>query len=659
MPDIDFAVTSDELAKFAEKTPAISAVVQQLQTPLHRFQPRPDQPEEYDEQTAFLNSKYKCSILLGGTGCIAGETEVYDPVAEKFRRIDEIDENWHVFSMKGENFRFPTITKAEKPFVKGEASLYEIRLSNGMKFVATPEHKIYTMSGYYEPIQWAIESPHFDRILCPEIYVGKAKLDQPCHDVSVIATEFVRKGKFYDFTVPEMHNYMLAGCFHHNSGKTVAAAVKTAQYVLNTPPPRPRCPFWIVGETYELACGVCWDEKLSTLIPENLILEIDWYKSTRNWPFAVILRHPNNRNRPGWILDFKSYAQGRQRMQAFSIGGYWCNEEIPLPILQEVQGRCRDYDSPGWCDFTPVDLKSPEWIDVYEEPPRDWKFFHLNVELNDALPKGWADRFLETIPEDMRDTRRIGTFSHFSGAVYKEFNPRVHIINVANPTEQQADAMPWLDPFLPDFGIPWNWPRYRGVDWGYNNPFACLWLAKDRDNRFYIFDEHFEAQRLLEYHAQKIKEKPWDDKMSTVYKQTLADPSGAQERAQFAQLGIPTQGAYNQLLKGIEIVRQHLMVQGDGRPRLYVLSLREGGRWARCQNLIREIRSYHWRLSIGIGLRERNPIDEPVDKDNHTLDALRYVIATVSRGELPITGKILKKLRPWQEQSRRFVPKVN
>jgi len=125
-------------------------------------------------------------------------------------------------------------------------------------------------------------------------------------------------------------------------------------------------------------------------------------------------------------------------------------------------------------------------------------------------------------------------------------------------------------------------------------------------------------------------------------------------------MGIPTVGAYNDILGGIEIVRHHMMVQGDGRPKLYILSTREGGQWTRCQNLIREIRAYHWPPSTGQGLRERDPLDAPVAKDDHTVDALRYCIATDSRGESINTGKIKKKKREWQEKSsNRFLLNLN
>lgn len=388
------------------------------------------------------------------------------------------------------------------------------------------------------------------------------------------------------------------------SGKTHAAAYRTARFVLDHLPPRPRCPFWIIGETFEQVCAACWDEKLSTLIPTETIWNIDWYRPNRNWPFAVTLRDPRNRDRPGWCLEFKSYSQGRAHMQARSIGGYWFNEECPFEIVEEVMGRCRDYDSPGWADFTPIDVRSPEWPEFYDHPPPDWRFFHLNTEMNDALAPGWAERYLATVPEDMRDTRRTGVFASYSGQVFKEFRRAVHVI--------------------PAFALPHNWRRIRGIDFGFNNPFCCLWIARDGDGRYYVYDEHYRSRALNAEHAREIKRRAWDTH-SPVYGPTYSDHD-AQQRAELAQLDIHTTLANkSSIARRIALLRSLMLVQPDGKPRLYIFE--------RCKNLIRELRLYKWPTAGG-GDNARNPADLPVDKDNHCL--VDKTLVSTDHGQIPI-----------------------
>lgn len=383
------------------------------------------------------------------------------------------------------------------------------------------------------------------------------------------------------------------------SGKTEAAAFKTARYILETPPPRPRVPFWVIGETYEMTCGVCWQEKLSKYIPQSSIFHKNYYDQNRDWPYAVLLKHPTKYGEIGWILEFKSYAQGRERMQAASIGGYWFNEDAPLEIVEEVQGRTRDYDSPGWADFTPIDVKSPEWADRYHKPPAGWRFFHLNTLRNTALVEGWAERFLAGVPEDMRDTRRTGVFASFQGQVFKEWRVNLHI----------------CEPFQ----IPHDWKKIRGIDFGFNNPFCCLWIARNRDGCYFVYDEHFDTGRLNKYRSEQINARKWDYS-SPDYGQTYSDHD-AQQRAEFAALGIHTQPARKSIEAGIERLRILMMPNEiTGEPRIKVFNT--------CENLIREIPRYRWSKPVGKEGNQKNAKNLPIPFDDHAVDAMRYGIYT-------------------------------
>lgn len=408
------------------------------------------------------------------------------------------------------------------------------------------------------------------------------------------------------------------------SGKTESAAFKTAKYVLETKPPRPRCPFWIVGDTYETVCDVCWVEKLSQHIPEERIHSFIWYQSKRQWPYSVSLRDPDNPDEVGWILEFKSYDQGLDQFKSKSIGGYWCNEEVPLVIVEEIQGRCRDYNSPGWADFTPIEVVSPEWPAIYdacmagdeqsEHHRPGWRFYHLNTEKNTALAEGWAANFLKSVPSDMRDTRRIGTFSVLRGAVFKEWNEKLHVCE--------------------PFEIPHDWKRIRGVDFGHTNPFVCVWIAKEKTpdgDRYYVYDEHYEAGQLTKHHAEEIKEREWppdDGIRHPSYGMTFSDHD-PQQMAEFSQHGIqmtPALKAGNKSMSGraisginagIETLRTLMGSRfpiEDGKPLFQVFST--------CVNFKREVRSYRWPE----GTDKKDPREVPIPKDDHSIDAVRYAI---------------------------------
>jgi hypothetical protein len=413
----------------------------------------------------------------------------------------------------------------------------------------------------------------------------------------------------------------------NGSGKTICAAVKTARYVLETRPHRDNCPFWILGETFEQTCATCWDEKLCSLIPKNRIRHIHWHIPARNWPRAVMLRHPDDPNRTGWVLEFKSYDQGASLMQGRSIGGYWFNEECPLDIVEEVQVRCRDYDSPGWADFTPIHIRDARWADLYDEPRPGWQFFRMNVlKNNTGKVQEWASKFLQGLPEDERETRTTGAFAGFSGQVFKEFVRKIHVIS-SKSKGIEGDIAAKLE----RHELPPGWFAIRGLDFGWSNPLACMWIAKDPDGRYYVFDEHFESQKPIEYHAQRMGERTWKYN-NPHYGPTYCDnedPRGIDHLNRLAGVDDKKRPYFIPVNKsdrlGVQIsyLRSLMMVQGDERPKLYVL--------AKCENLIRELRAYKWQEPIE-GKRKRNPQDIPVQWDDHAIDAMRYAIWHDSMG---------------------------
>jgi hypothetical protein len=378
----------------------------------------------------------------------------------------------------------------------------------------------------------------------------------------------------------------------NGSGKTVVAAQKTARYVLTRPPQRPRLQFWIIGEKLDQVGAVCWGEKLSRVIPESCILDISWHDSKAQYPKAVFLKHPTIKGEVGWILQFKSYEQGVGSMKAHSIGGFWCNEEIPYSMVFEIQARCRDYGSPGWADFTPIECKGTEWPDAYEKPPEGWKFYHLNTLKNDRLAPGFMEKLLKNCPEDQRETRTIGKFSSLRGAVYKEFRKSIHVIK--------------------PFRIPHDWRKIRGLDFGFNNPTGCLCVARDHDGRYFVYDEHYQAQTTIADHVKAINRRAWDYN-SPNYGPTYSDHD-AQCRGEYTIAGIPCTPARKAKLPGINLLRSLMMVQEDQRPMLQIF---EG-----CEHLIEELIGYRWPE----GTTGKNPRDEPLDKDDHLCDALRYAI---------------------------------
>jgi phage terminase large subunit len=195
------------------------------------------------------------------------------------------------------------------------------------------------------------------------------------------------------------------------------------------------------------------------------------------------------------------------------------------------------------------------------------------------------------------------------GMVYDEFDQKIHVI----------------DPI----DLPMNWKYYRSIDWGYQNPFCCLFAAYNyKDNILYIYDEHYKAKKLIEYHAEQIKKRDnrkIENKEERIYfDKTFADHD-AQDNAEIKKYGIHTSNAVKgEVNSGIQRVKARLKVI-DGKPKLYVFK--------NCENLIREFGLYRWNDKRE-GYNEK---EEPVKAEDHALDPLRYLINYLDKGKLKVS----------------------
>ncbi len=139
-----------------------------------------------------------------------------------------------------------------------------------------------------------------------------------------------------------------------------------------------------------------------------------------------------------------------------------------------------------------------------------------------------------------------------------------------------------------------------GLDFGYNNPTACLRIGL-KDGNIYILDELYERyktnQELIEMLKGFITEPN-----AQVYCDS-AEPQRIQELIQAGYYAMPSDKSVKD---GIDFVKRH---------KIYITE--------NCANTIKEIESYKWRED-----KEGNLLEEPVKFMDHTMDALRYAVYT-------------------------------
>jgi len=275
----------------------------------------------------------------------------------------------------------------------------------------------------------------------------------------------------------------------------------------------------------------------------------------------------------------------------------------------------------------------------HEDNPRLWdrKTGKLTAEGKAYIPK------LDALTGARKPRLRYGKWVQAEGVVYDDWDRQVHIV----------------DPFE----IPDTWRRIRSIDFGYSNPFVCLWVAIDDDCRMYVYREIYHTKRTVAVHSKQIKELSDLDcrkvpeaqasaeqirtsvkfagghyHVPLQYEFSVADHD-AEDRATLRENGISTIPARKEVSPGIEAVQERLKDAGDGvdgkpRPRLYVFrdclverdkSLEEAKRPC-C--LVEEMDSYSWpKSSDGKAVKEA-----PEKINDHACDSLRYACMSVDRG---------------------------
>jgi hypothetical protein len=182
------------------------------------------------------------------------------------------------------------------------------------------------------------------------------------------------------------------------------------------------------------------------------------------------------------------------------------------------------------------------------------------------------------------------SFEAVEGLVYPDFTGAV------------VDRLPPHIPLAPGprAGGSGGLPRYGGIDFGFRNPFAAVWGTLDQRGILWLTGEHYSREQCARDHARQLpRDVTW-----------FADPSGAQDIAQFRQAGFKVRAADNSIRLGIAAVRARLE---KGTLRI----LKDA-----CPNLLCEAGLYHYGPE-GTGDRSENPVAE----HNHALDALRYLIS--------------------------------
>jgi hypothetical protein len=208
----------------------------------------------------------------------------------------------------------------------------------------------------------------------------------------------------------------------------------------------------------------------------------------------------------------------------------------------------------------------------------------------------------------MRRSSRVGWEAemlcikpNLESVVFDQFDPAVHV----KPVDYDS-----------------NLPLYRSLDFGFANPFVCLWIQVDGDGVVRVIDEYVRSRATIDVHAAELKNRTPDGESRVIA--TFCDPAGAGANdvtgtsvvRELRSLGINVRYRRSGITEGIELIRRAIRA-GDGKSRFIVSP--------KCARLIEALTCYHYPDTP---TGDELPLKDGVY--DHPIDALRYFFINFS-----------------------------
>lgn len=236
---------------------------------------------------------------------------------------------------------------------------------------------------------------------------------------------------------------------------------------------------------------------------------------------------------------------------------------------------------------------------------------------------------------------RLGLWVGAENLIYDLWDPATHVIDA--------------------FEIPDEWPRFRAIDFGFTNPFSCLWGALDEDRRLYIYREVYGVQRSVTDWAHLI----YDLSAGEQYEATITDHDVEGRNDLDAHLGHGaarcrvvgvngasswTSPAVKDVQPGIERVARRMKRAKDGDPRIFVFKTALVERDPLLVDvkqpcgLIEEMPRYVW-ATARTQQHGEVLLEKPLKQHDHALHALRYMVVRVDSGAADVAAAMSQGVR--------------
>lgn len=306
-------------------------------------------------------------------------------------------------------------------------------------------------------------------------------------------------------------------------------------------------------------------------------------------------------------IVFVTNDAGARSYQGFSAALCWLDEEHDEPVYNEALQRVSRFrwgNRSGFLFLTMTPLKGlNSWVyrRFVENPDHGTRIHYIHGGDNPHIDQAKRQRILKSYGPHERAARDKGEFAAMEGLVY-QLDRRVHIV----------------DPFTP----PDHWPRFGAIDFGTRNPFCFVLACQDpADDVLHIYRAHHQREWTLRQHVDAIRD------LCDVWPEWIvADCEDRGSRLTLAREydvpTIPSRKGKNSIRSGINSVAERLEMDANGKPHLVFHD------HSTMRPVIHEFQAYRWDTS---GRRaQRDQPDAPLKKDDHSCDAVRYLVSTLA-----------------------------
>lgn len=344
--------------------------------------------------------------------------------------------------------------------------------------------------------------------------------------------------------------------------------------------------------------------KTSTTIYNNVINllfeapELSIFKSFCTWfPSKRELRYKDK-----IITTYGAKDEGSvQLIQGRSLSIAYCDEMTLYPdsFIHMLDTRLRKPHSQAFASMNPSHPEHiiKKWIDLAAAGDKNYYALHFILEDNPFVDEDYKQRVSNSLSGLFYKRNYLGLWVLADGAIFDFFDRKIHVVS--------------RPPAAAEYFI-------AGIDFGLNNAFACVLLGvstgkyTQSSKKVWVQDEYYWD------HKQKMRQKTVSELANDVAaflepynaRHVYIDPSALAMKLDLSKRNMHTVDANNEVLDGIAMMTSEM-----SKGTLTVMD--------NCKNTIREIESYVWDSKAA-----EKGWDQPLKKDDHAVDALRYAIAT-------------------------------